>query len=180
MTFEPAEPATPGKPFLAAMLALFTVLACFMTYPQALHMRDGVNDVGDPLLNVWALSWVAHEAPRSPSGVFDGNIFYPEPKALVFSETLLAPALAVAPLRWLGAGAILVYNLVFLSGFVLSGVGTVLLVYSLTADRGASIVAGAIFAFLPYRIDHYAHLQLQQTQCIPLALWALHRVAATG
>jgi hypothetical protein len=175
-----SEPATPGKPFLAATLALFTVLACFMTYPQALHMRDGVNDVGDPLLNVWALSWVAHEAPRSPSGVFDGNIFYPEPKALVFSETLLAPALAVAPLRWLGAGAILVYNLVFLSGFVLSGVGTALLVYSLTADRGASIVAGAIFAFLPYRIDHYAHLQLQQTQCIPLALWALHRVAATG
>ena len=26
-----------------------------------------------------------------------------------------------------------------------------------------------------YRIDHYAHLQLQQTQFIPLALWAFHR-----
>ena len=37
-----------------------------------------------------------------------------------------------------------------------------------------AIVAGIIFAFPPYRIDHYAHAQLQQTQCIPLALWAFH------
>ncbi|MCU1381547.1 MAG: hypothetical protein JWL71_244, partial [Acidobacteria bacterium] len=39
-----------------------------------------------------------------------------------------------------------------------------------------AVVAGIVFAFPPYRIEHYAHLQLQQTQCIPLALWAFHRL----
>jgi hypothetical protein len=181
VTVEPGAPLVrPAKTFAAATCLLLTVLTAVMTWPQAIHMRDGVNDVGDPLLNAWALSWVAHELPIAPARIFDANIFHPEPHTLTFSETLLAPALAVAPLRWLGVGSILVYNIVFLSGFVVSGVGTTLLVYALTGDRGAGLVAGIIFAFLPYRIDHYAHLQLQQTQFIPLALWALHKVAESG
>jgi len=50
----------------------------------------------------------------------------------------------------------------------------------LTGRAGAAILAGIVFAFLPYRIDHYAHLQLQQTQCLPFALWAFHRLLRTG
>ena len=177
----PATPlATPGKSFLAGACLLMVSLTGLMTYPQVLHMRDGVDDAGDPLLNAWALSWVAHQLPLAPTRLFDGNIFHPEANTLAFSETLLAPALVVAPLRWLGVGAISVYNLVFLSGFALSGLGTVLLVYALTGQRGAAVVAGIIFAFLPYRMDHYAHLQLQQTQFIPLTLWALHRLVESG
>src|SRR5262249_45938026 len=37
-------------------------------------------------------------------------------------------------------------------------------------------LAGIIFAFPPYRIDHYAHLQLQQTQFIPFAMLSFHRL----
>jgi hypothetical protein len=37
-----------------------------------------------------------------------------------------------------------------------------------------------VFAFLPYRLDHLPHLQLQQTQCLPLAMWAFHRLLRTG
>jgi hypothetical protein len=85
-----------------------------------------------------------------------------------------------APLHWLGVHPIVVYNLVFLSGFAVSGAGVALLVRRLTGSIGAAIVAGLIFAFPPYRIDHYAHLQLQQTQFIPLALWAFHRLLDRG
>src|SRR5262249_46369056 len=60
------------------------------------------------------------------------------------------------------------------------GVGVALLVRRLTGHAGAALVAGLIFAFPPYRIDHYAHLQLQQTQFIPIALWAFHRLLDTG
>jgi len=59
-------------------------------------------------------------------------------------------------------------------------VGVALLVRRLTGHTGAAILAGIVFAFPPYRIDHYAHLQLQQTQFIPLALWAFHRLLDTG
>ncbi|HZT78072.1 MAG TPA: hypothetical protein VFA27_15570 [Vicinamibacterales bacterium] len=165
--------------YLVVTLVLFAALTCALNFPQVAHMRDSVHDDGDPLLNAWAMAWVAHQLPRAPAHLFDANIFYPERRTLAYSETLLLPSIAAAPLRWLGAGPILVYNLVFLSGFLLSGVGTALLVRSLTGSGAAGIVAGVIFAFLPYRIDHYAHLQLQQTQCLPFAMWAFHRLLRT-
>ena len=166
--------------FLLRTLLLYTLLTAVMTYPQVLHLRDGVHDDGDPLLNAWALAWVAHALPTAPAHVFDANIFYPDRRTLAYSETLIAPGIAAAPLRWLGVGPILVYNIVFLSGFIVSGVGVALLVRRLTGRPAAGVLAGLVFAFLPYRIDHYPHLQLQQTQCLPFALWAFHRLLASG
>lgn len=166
--------------FLALTLALFVALTAVMTYPQVLRMSDGVHDPADPLMVTWVLAWVAHQLPNAPAHIFDANIFYPERNTLAYSETLLVPGLLAAPLHWLGVTPILIYNLVFLSGFALSGVGVALLVRRLTGHTGAAILAGIVFAFPPYRIDHYAHLQLQQTQFIPLALWAFHRLLDTG
>ena len=168
------------RSFLATTLVLFTVLTAALTFPQVLHLQDGVHDDGDPLLNAWALSWVAHQLPRAPAHLFDANIFYPERRTLAFSETLIAPALAVAPLQWAGVGPILISNIVLLSGFIVSGVGMALLVRLLTGNTGAAILGGIVFAFLPYRLDHYPHLQLQQTQCLPFALWAFHRLLRSG
>src|SRR5216684_1354195 len=56
--------------FLIGTVVLFSVLTAVMTYPQALHMRDAVSDVGDPFLNLWALSWVAHQLPAAPAHLF--------------------------------------------------------------------------------------------------------------
>jgi hypothetical protein len=174
------RPALSDGRFLALTLVLFVALTAVMTYPQVLRMSDGVHDPADPLMVTWVLAWVAHQLPNAPAHIFDANIFYPERNTLAYSETLLVPGLLAAPLHWLGAAPILVYNLVFLSGFALSGVGVALLVRRLTGNAGAAIVAGIVFAFPPYRIDHYAHLQLQQTQFIPLALWAFHRLLDRG
>jgi hypothetical protein len=173
-------PAPPPLRFLVAAVILLTALTAVMTYPQILHMRDAVNDEGDPLLNTWALAWVAHELPIAPAHLFDANIFYPERHTLAFSEALLVPGIIVAPLFWAGVGRILIYNVAFLGAMILSGLGTVLLVAELTGRRGPALVAGIIFAFLPFRIDHYPHLQLQQTEWIPLALWSLHRLMRTA
>jgi hypothetical protein len=166
--------------FVVAVTALFIVLAAAMTYPLIRHMRDSLYDPGDPLLNLWTLRWVAHQIVVSPRHLFDGNIFAPERNTLAYSETLLVPALLAAPLSWLGAGAILVHNLVFLAGFVASGLGAALLVRELTGYTPAAVIAGIVFAFAPFRFDHFAQLQLQQAQGIPFAFWALHRVIASG
>ena len=125
------------KAFLAGALVLFTVLTAVLTYPQVRGLRDAVHDDGDPLLNAWTLAWVAHQLPRAPAHLFDANIFYPERRTLAYSETLLVPAMVAAPLHWAGVGPLLVYNLVFLSGFVISGVGTALFVRYLTGHAGA-------------------------------------------
>jgi hypothetical protein len=180
-TLAPDPPLSPpSRRFLAGALLLMTLLTAAGTYPQILRMRDGVDDVGDPLLNTWALSWVAHQVRIAPAHLFDGNIFYPERRTLAFSDILLVPALTVVPLIWAGMGPILAYNILFLSAIIFSGLGVALLVHELTGAPGAAIVAGIIFAVLPFRMDHYAHLQLQQTQWIPLTMWALHRVVRSG
>jgi hypothetical protein len=168
------------KRFLGGTFLLLTILTAALTWPQVRGLRDTVHDDGDPMLNAWTLAWVAHQLPRAPARLVNANVFYPERRALVFSETLLVPGIVAAPLHWLGAGPLLVHNLVFLSGFIISGLGVALLVRHLTASRSAAVLAGIIFAFLPYRIDHYSHLQLQQTQFIPLAMWAFHRLLETG
>ena len=165
----------------AAVILLFAALTAFMTYPQIRFMDDAVAlGEGDALFSVWRLAWVAHELPRDPLNLFNANIFYPEKGALAFSDSMIVPALMAAPLLWAGVPQLVSYNIIFLSGFALSGAGMFLLVRSLTGSTLAAILSGFIFAFLPYRYMHYSHLELQVSQWMPLCLWALHRTMKNG
>ncbi len=178
-----SRPAGTGRrvAVVIAVALLFVGLTALMTYPQVRFLSTGVSpDVGDPLLSTWRLSWIAHQIVRDPLHLFDANIFYPSRHTLAFSDAMLAPALTVAPLVWLGVPQLVAYNLLFLSGFAFSGIGMFILVRSLTGNVGAALVAGFVFAFLPFRFIHYAHLELQMAQWMPLCLWALHRTIEHG
>ncbi len=165
----------------AGVVFLYAVLAAVMTYPQVKGLHNAITkDDFDPLFSIWRLSWVAHQLPRDPAHLFNGNIFYPEPTTLAYSDAMLAPALIAAPLLWLGVHPILVYNLMLLSAFVLSGAAMFLLVRSQTGQTAPAFVAGFVFAFLPYRFLHYLHLELQVTYWMPLCLWAFHRTLRSG
>jgi hypothetical protein len=160
----------------AALTLFLSALTCVVTFPQVLRLRTGVHDFGDPLLNVWALAWNAHAMITPGVSVFDANIFYPERGTLALSETLLFPSLLVAPLQWLGTGPITAYNLTLLSGFVLSGLAMFLLVKSVTGAPAGALIAATAFAVYPFRVEQYAHLQLQLIYLLPVALYALHRI----
>ena len=165
----------------AGVIVLFIALTAFMTYPQVRLLTTGVSvNEGDALFSTWRLAWVAHQLPRDPLNLFNANIFYPERGTLAFSDAMLVPALMAAPLLWLGVPQLTVHNVVFLSGFALSGAGMFLLVRSLTGSTGAALLAGFVFAFLPFRYVHYAHLELQMAQWMPLCLWAFHRTFERG
>ena len=151
------------------------------TYPQVRVLDRGVSiDVGDPLLSTWRLAWIAHQLPRDPLHLFDANIFHPELRTLAYSDAMLIPSLTVAPLVWLGVSPLLACNLLLLSGFALSGAAMFLLVWSLTRHIPAAFLAGFVFAFLPYRFMHYAHLELQMAQWTPLCLWGSPRDRQQG
>src|SRR5437868_11161364 len=109
------------RPCVAA-LVLFLLLAILHLWPLAIHPGTlSRNDNGDTLLIEWSLAWVAHQLPLDPLHLFDANIFYPARHTLAFSEHLFTLALMGAPLRWLGASPVLVYNLLLLAGFALTG-----------------------------------------------------------
>jgi hypothetical protein len=129
--------------------------------------------------NLWRLRWVAHALQTAPARLFDGNIFHPEPRTLTFSDAMPVEGIVAAPLLWLGLAPVLVHNLLLLGAIVASAVGMWALARSLTGSHAAGIVAGLIFAFVPYRFEHYMHMELQWTMWIPWAFWALHRTLET-
>ena len=180
----------PGRPILRALL-VYTALSLLMTWPLILGVtRDVPGDLGDSLLNMWILGWGAEHVPRLAVGqvsiadYWNANIFHPEPLALGFSEHLFGEVLQILPVYWITGNLILSYNLLFLSSFVLSGLGMFLLVRDLLGDTARSfwpaLVAGIIFAFVPFRIAQVAHIQSLQAQWMPLALFAFRRFVLTG
>ena len=177
----PAVPP-PARWWQGAWGALVLVLVCWavMTWPQVTGMNRLVFDPGDPLMKVWQLSWVAHQLAQAPLHLYDANIFYPESGTLAYTDAMIGPSLVAAPFLWLGVPAVLVFNLLMAAGMILSGVAMFALVRRLTGCWQAAAFAALAFAFLPYRFNHYAHLELQFTWGVPLALWALHRVFETG
>ena len=164
---------------LAMLVAGFSLLVAAMTWPQVRHL-DQVPDVGDPLFSIWRIAWVSHQIVRDPLRLFDGNMFYPEPLTLTYSDSMIVPAMLSAPFFWLGVHPVLTYNLLLLSAFVFSGVTMFLLVRALTGRIDAAMIGATVFVLYPYRYEHYPHLELLMTMWMPLLLWALHRAIARG
>ena len=73
----------------------------------------------------------------------------------------------------------LCYNLVFLSTFVLSGLGMFLLVRRVTGHALAAFVGGLLFAFAPYRIPQFSHLQVLSAQWMPFTLLGVRSYVET-
>jgi hypothetical protein len=160
--------------------ALFAALAIVMTWPQAARLATSAQEHQDVYFNMWRFAWVAHAISSSPSHVLDGNIFYPERRTLTFSDAMPVEAATAAPLLWAHLPPVLVHNLLLLGGIVLSAAGVFMLGSRLTGSTAAGVTAGIIFAFAPYRFEHYMHMELQWTVWIPWAFWALHRTLETG
>jgi hypothetical protein len=176
-----------GPPPLTAWTATggYLVLALILTWPVAARMATRLpNDLGDPLFSCWTMAWnLDHllELFRGHAGALAGywhaGIFYPEPLALAYSEHLFAPSVQVLPLYAITGNIVLCYNVLFLSTFVLSGLGVFLLARDLTGSARAAFVAGLFFAFAPYRATQLGHIQVLSSQWMPLALFGLNRWA---
>jgi hypothetical protein len=162
-----------------AATALFILLTFWFTWPQITSL-DSVVPHQDPLFSTWRVAWIAHQLPRDPLHLLDANILYPAQGSAVYSDAAPLLGLIAAPLLWLGAPAVYAYNVMLLAAFVTAALGAFLLVRELTGSAAAGIFAGIVFAFSPFRFEHYNHLEIIWSCWIPLSLWALHRTLATG
>ncbi len=165
----------------------YIALTVAMMWPLAAGIASDVPaDLGDPLLNMWILDWMATGIVRVVSGsmsatdVWNANIFHPEPLTLTFSEHLFGQALLMLPAYLVTNNLILCYNLLFMASFVLSGLGMYLLVRDLTGRVDAAFLAGIVFAFVPLRMAQFPHIQVLSTQWMPLALFGFRRFITTA
>lgn len=166
---------------------MYLGVALVFTWPLVAGLtRDVPWDLGDSLLNAWILAWDADRISRFVGGdlgairnFWNANIFYPEPLTLAYSEHLFAQAVQIFPVYALTGNIILSYNLLFLSTFVLSGLGMFLFVREITGSARAGFAAGLIYAFAPYRVPQFSHLQVMSSQWMPFVLFGLRRHFAT-
>ncbi|MSO49209.1 MAG: hypothetical protein EXQ49_04805, partial [Acidobacteria bacterium] len=167
---------------------LYLGITCALTWPLATVMHKEIAaDMGDPVFVSWVLLWTSGQVLAFLSGdlsalsrYWQGNIFYPEPLTLAYSEHFTAQMLQALPVLATTDNVVLSYNLLFLSTFVLSGLGVFLLVRDITGRPIAAFVAGLAFAFAPYRIDQLSHLQVLSSQWMPFALCGFRRYFETG
>jgi hypothetical protein len=164
-------------------LAAYLVLALVATWPLARGLgRDVPADLGDPLFVMWVLAWDCEQLLAILggdfsrfAGFFDANIFYPAPLTLAYSEHFIAQAVQILPVWAITGNPILCYNLLYLTTFVLAGLGAYLFVRELTGNPRAAFVAGCLFAFAPYRFPQSSHLQVLSSQWMPFALYGFRR-----
>jgi MFS family permease len=145
-----------------------------MSWPLVLHLRSDVGaNVGDPPFVVWQLAWIGHALLHQPLHLFQANMSWPLADSLAFSDAPVgyAPMGLVAQLG--PHAALAVYNLLFLFAYVLAFVGGYMLARELGAEWFGAAIAGAAFAYAPWRLGQNGHLGVISSGGIPLAVFLL-------
>jgi hypothetical protein len=120
------------------------------------------------------MSWAGHILTTDPAQLWNANAFYPDKYSYAFSDTLLG----YAPAGMIGTGpvaAVIRYNIIFVLIFAFAFFGAYALVRQLGAGRTGAAVAGAAFAYAPWRLGQAGHLHVLSIGGIALALAMLAR-----
>jgi hypothetical protein len=151
------------------------VLAMAMHWQCVIHPSTTIPaDLGDPLLQAWQMAWAGHAVSTDPGQLWDANTFYPDTYSFAFSDTLLG----YLPAALVGSGptaALVRYNIMFVLLQVLAFIGPYALVRQLGAGRTAAALAGAAFAYAPWRWGQAGHMHVLSNGGMVLALALLAR-----
>lgn len=165
----------------AAVLLLFLLLTLVLAYPLSVAPSSRALPLSaDTRLFLWTLSWDIHAVGHQPLGLFDANIFFPEPRTLAYSEHLLGSAAVGAPFLLATGNPLLALNAVVLLSCVLSGAGAFFLARRLGLGALGALAAGIVFAFAPPRFFRLAQLHVASVQWIPFCLGFLHAYLLEG
>lgn len=157
---------------------LYALLTVVFTWPMAARLR--IIDAGDSAFFAWEMAWEVHALATDPVRLTHAPIFHPLPHTLGYDEPILGTTLLTLPLWIVTDDAVFVMNVTRLLTFLLSGLAAYLLARELGCGEGASLLAGAAFAFSPIRTDQIAHLSTLGTQWLPLTFLFMHRFFRTG
>ena len=160
-----------GRELLLVVGAALAVSVIF-NWPLVLELGDAIpRDLGDPLPQSWQVAWGGHALQHQPLEFFQSNQFWPLDDTLAFSDALLG----YAPAGLIGEGpeaAVVRYDLLFLFAYALCFAGAYLLARELGIGPAGAAVAGAAYAFAPFRLEQDGHLHVISSGGIPLAFAA--------
>lgn len=158
---------------IAAIISL--ILAVIMTWPTLRYPAYTIpEDVWDPTLEAWMVSWGGHVVSTDITNLWNANAFFPEKYSYAFTDTLLG----YFPIGMIGSGftaALVRYNILYVLLHALAFFGAYALCRQLGAEKIGSAVAGAAFAYAPWRLAQGGHMHVLSTGGIALALAMLAR-----
>lgn len=169
------QPAQIGRLELAIVSLVSAALAIVCTWPLAPDLRSRIpNTLVDSPYKAWEVGWIGHAIREHPLDLYDANAFWPRELTLAFSDAMIG----TAPLTMFAVGfrnSLAAYNLLFLVAFALAFIGAYLLARELGTGPAGGLVAGAAFAFAPWRFAQASHLHVLMSGGIAVSLFLLLR-----
>jgi hypothetical protein len=149
--------------FLATLLFTYPLVICFTTYLAG----DG-NDTFSWIWNFWWMKKALLELKINP--FYTDYLFYPFGESLIYHAFTPLYGLLSIPLQFVFSQFV-VYNILFVFNFVITGLSMYLLLRYLTKNKMAAFLGGCLVAFCPFRTAHaYGHFHLLAMEWLPLYL----------
>ena len=157
------------------MFCGYLLISAVYTWPLLPQLAKQIaSDPYDPILGATMLEWNATTRPFSEHW-WSPPFFYPHERVAAFTENFVGISALASPIYWLTGDPIITYNVVFFLTWPLAAFGVYLLVRHLTARADAAIVAGAAFAFSPYRLGQLPHIIVLSLYWLPIMFLSLHK-----
>ncbi len=139
-------------------------------------------DFHDSFIFMWNFWWMKEAVGSGYSPLRTDAIFYPEGTSLAFHSYPLPYSLATIPVQFLSPGLdglATSFNLIVFASFVLSGFGAYRLALFVTGSRAGAMVAGLVYAFMPFHLLNAARLHVVALEFLPFYVLALLRLEAS-
>ena len=155
------DPGSPGWKALAVALGAYAVVVAVATYPMVASIRSALPSNVDPVQHLTVMRWYKACLLEGRSPFLLREIQHPLGATLGSFSPMLLQTSAYLVLSSLTSNDVLCYNLLWFSGFLLTGVGTFALAWRVVEDRACAWFAG-LAAMLggPMMLHAHGHLEL--------------------
>jgi hypothetical protein len=175
---EPGGAAASRLGWKAVLLATVAYVAavCVTTYPFVLSFTKGIpGSLFDPLHHLWIMRWYKTCLLEWRSPVVCPDLQYPVGAPLGNFSTMHMQAILYFPLSFVFNDTVS-FNIIWMTGLVSMGLGTMLLIWHVLRDRRVAIVGGLLAMVSgPMMLHSRSHLEILYVGCFPIFLVAWMR-----
>lgn len=157
--------------WIPLLLIGFAAAILLLTWPWAKTFATGFIRHWDPPFHAWKLEYAAKQLLAGRLLPLDGNtnMYYPYSGAFYFEALHWPQAVVAAVLLGLtNAGPILVYHVVLIFFWALSGVCLWMLLRALGVSAVSAVLGALFFTLMPYRMSYQVEFNMQLCFAIPL------------
>lgn len=157
----PAIPLSPGWRWLAGSAVFYLICLTLATWPAVPRMATCLPSRVDPLAHIWTMRWYKSCLLEGKLPFYCPEIQYPVGAALGTLPPMHFQTLLFIPLSFVLSNDILCYNIIRTIAFLLTGLGTLMLIWQIVRDRWVATVGGML-AMLSQPMLFFSQAELEQ------------------